>query len=96
MSACQVNITIKNRTIYQHLINQVAKAIPGLWGYIGIDIVQPEHGLALIVEINPRLTTSYPGIAQALGINVAEAVIKMLDKDPELSIVQNNQITISI
>ena len=96
LNACQVNISTNNRVVYQHLINQVAEAIPGLWGYVGIDIIQPEYGRALIVEINPRLTTSYAGIGQALGINVAEAVIKMIDKDPEFSIVQNNQITISI
>ena len=96
LKACQVNIIMKNRVVYQQLINQVAEAIPGLWGYVGIDIIQPEHGQALIVEINPRLTTSYVGIHQALGINVAETVIKMTDKDPEFSVVQNNQITISI
>jgi len=96
LNACQVNIVNKNRSAYQHLINQVAEVIPGLWGYVGIDIIQPELGQALIVEINPRLTTSYAGIDQALGINVAEVVIKMLDKDPELNIVQNNQVTISI
>ncbi len=96
LNACQVNITTKNRVAYQYLINQVAKAIPGLWGYVGIDIIQPENGQALIVEINPRLTTSYAGIGQALGVNLAEAIIKMIDKDPELSFVQNNQITISI
>ena len=96
LNACQVNIANKKRAPYQHLINQVAETMPGLWGYVGIDIIQPEHDQALIVEINPRLTTSYAGIHQALGINVAETVIKMIDKDPELSIVQNNQITISI
>ena len=96
LNACQVNIAISNRAVYLYLINQVAKAIPGLWGYVGIDIIQPEDGQVLIVEINPRLTTSYAGIAQALGINVAETVIKMIDKDPEFSVVQNNQITISI
>jgi predicted ATP-grasp superfamily ATP-dependent carboligase len=45
------------------LAASVAATIPGLAGYIGFDIVLPEADPArpLLIEINPRVTTSYVG-----------------------------------
>lgn len=82
LEACIVNIPIQEAALYQTLIDRIATAIPGLFGYVGIDIIQPEQGLPRVVEINPRLTTSYVGINQATGINVASAVIAMTEADP--------------
>ncbi len=82
LTACEVNISNNNMRLYQCLINQIAQAIPGLWGYVGIDIIQAEFDLPVVLEINPRLTTSYAGIAQALQFNVAHTVLDMVDKDP--------------
>jgi len=56
----------------------VAQAIPGLWGYVGIDLVDTADG-PQVIEINPRLTTSYCGLASALGINPAARVLALLD-----------------
>ncbi len=50
-----------------------AKAIPGLKGYVGVDLVLQEEG-AQLIEINPRLTTSYIGLRQVSQINVAKAI----------------------
>lgn len=84
LAACLVNVANQNQVFYQGLIQQIAQALPGLWGYIGIDLIEtPDQG-PLILEINPRLTTSYVGIKQASGINVAEQVIKLLDGEPDL------------
>jgi predicted ATP-grasp superfamily ATP-dependent carboligase len=41
-------------------------AVPGLKGYIGVDLVLTRTE-ALVIEINPRLTTAYLGVRQALG-----------------------------
>ncbi|MCK5120689.1 MAG: ATP-grasp domain-containing protein, partial [Methylococcales bacterium] len=68
----------------------------GLWGYVGIDIIQPELNDPWVVEINPRLTTSYVGINQALDFNVAAAVLDMLDKEHVIKKMCNKQITVSI
>lgn len=43
------------------MILDTCPKIPGLAGYIGFDVLLPDHGDPLIVEINPRLTTSYVG-----------------------------------
>ncbi len=96
LNACEVNITSNNMEKYQCLIDLISQAIPGLWGYVGIDIIQPELNDPWVVEINPRLTTSYVGINQALDFNVAAAVLDMLDKEHVIKKMCNKQITVSI
>ena len=56
------------------LAERVAAAIPGLRGYFGIDFVRTSTG-PVVIEVNPRLTTSYAGLRAALGVNVAEWVV---------------------
>ena len=55
----------------------IARALPGLWGYIGIDLVDSPDG-PVVLEINPRLTTSYTGLRASIGRNPAELVLAML------------------
>ena len=83
LKGCLVNIPSPFWDDYQLIVSKIAAALPGLWGYIGVDIIETVHG-PRILEINPRLTTSYVGIKQATGISVAEQVITMLHSDPEL------------
>lgn len=59
----------------------VAAALPGLWGYIGIDVVLGADG-PQVVDVNPRLTTSYVGLRRALGVNPAGLVLALLDGEP--------------
>jgi predicted ATP-grasp superfamily ATP-dependent carboligase len=56
------------------LAQRVGAAIPGLRGFFGIDLVRAA-GRVRVIEINPRLTTSYAGLRAALGMNVAERVL---------------------
>jgi predicted ATP-grasp superfamily ATP-dependent carboligase len=65
------------------LARDIAAAIPSLWGYVGVDLVQGEQG-TLVLEINPRLTTSYCGLARALGINPAAMVLDLLREQAPL------------
>lgn len=57
---------------------QVAAALPGLWGYVGIDLILGEQGLQ-VLEINPRMTTSCAGLHESLGTNPAAMVFGMLE-----------------
>ena len=57
------------------------RALPGLRGYIGVDVVLTESE-AIVIEVNPRLTTAYLGVRAALnsgngglGANLAGMVI---------------------
>ncbi len=53
---------------------KVVEGFSGLRGYVGVDFVLTEHK-AYVVEVNPRLTTSYVGLRKVVGFNVAEALI---------------------
>jgi len=55
------------------LARQAVALIPGLKGYVGVDLVLSDRGPTLI-EINPRLTTAYIGLRQVVDINLAQAI----------------------
>jgi len=46
----------------------------GLRGYVGVDLVLADKG-PFVVDINPRLTTSYVGLSKVAGFNVADAMV---------------------
>jgi tyramine---L-glutamate ligase len=62
---------------FEGLAQAIAAAVPGLWGYVGVDLIDGVDG-PVVLEINPRLTTSYCGLGRALDINVAGLVIDLL------------------
>jgi predicted ATP-grasp superfamily ATP-dependent carboligase len=54
--------------------------MPDLWGYVGIDLIDGATG-PLVLEVNPRLTTSYVGLARAIRMNPAALVLGLLDRE---------------
>ncbi len=48
--------------------------VPGLRGYVGVDVVLAE-GDAVVLELNPRLTTSYLGLRRAVDGNLAAGAL---------------------
>jgi predicted ATP-grasp superfamily ATP-dependent carboligase len=46
------------------------RAVPGLRGFVGVDVVLTELDV-VVIEINPRLTTAYLGVRAAVDENVA-------------------------
>ncbi len=78
---------------YRSVIAKIACALPELWGYVGIDLIETATQ-TWVLEINPRLTTSFAGIYDALGINIAEAVLQLLDGEPALKPIYDNPITV--
>ena len=77
--------------------NSLIKALPGLRGYVGVDILISKDEV-LLVEVNPRLTTSYAGLRLALGVNPAGLVLQtfVAQKLPEFSVSQETSITVDI
>ncbi len=62
----------------QHLAVEAAAAIPGAFGYVGVDLVlgADVHGREdVVIEINPRLTTSYIGLREVYQTNLAMAML---------------------
>ena len=61
----------------ERLAQQVAAALPTLWGYVGVDIILSEQG-AVVLDVNPRLTAAYAGLHASIGCNPAGLVIDLL------------------
>lgn len=93
---CVVNESLPLSGLFRQLINNIAVALPGLWGYVGIDLIVTDNGKIIVVEINPRLTTSYAGIHAATGINVAKQVLNLDSMPPDLTPTQNQTVTIHL
>ena len=78
------------------LANQIAQLLPDLIGYVGIDVIvhdnQPEE-LITMIEINPRLTTSYIALREATGTNTAELIINsLIQPDYPRPVIQRNTV----
>ncbi|WBS02906.1 ATP-grasp domain-containing protein [Pseudoduganella sp. SL102] len=63
----------------------VAAALPGLWGYAGVDFILADSG-PLVLDVNPRLTISYAGLHASTGINPAGAVLSLLQAEMPLAL----------
>jgi predicted ATP-grasp superfamily ATP-dependent carboligase len=68
---------------------QAVAAVPGLRGYVGVDVVlgDAEDGSRdWVIEINPRLTTSYVGLRALARSNLAEAILRLAAGQPVAAI----------
>ena len=77
LRACIVNGVRHRRRDFDTLAKRIGHAIAGLAGYVGIDCIERDGDIR-VVEINPRLTTSYVGLRRSLGINPAACVLSLL------------------
>jgi predicted ATP-grasp superfamily ATP-dependent carboligase len=59
------------------IAEKVHHAIPGLWGFIGIDLIVTDNE-TYVVDINPRLTTAYVGLRDSLNLNPAQLLVTMM------------------
>jgi predicted ATP-grasp superfamily ATP-dependent carboligase len=78
-----------------NLVQQIKAVIPDLQGYFGVDVLlgSSNTDVPIIVEINPRLTTSYVYLRDALGCNPAQLVLEtMLGGATDVSEVKRNRI----
>ena len=68
-----LKVNIKNSHYLEifSILQKIHKFFPGLYAYVGIDIIINGKKI-LIVEINPRLTTSFAGIKDTIGINMSQ------------------------
>ena len=69
-----VNGTVDQKTDLENIARRVGNDLPGICGYVGIDLVLSDSG-PVIIEINPRLTTTYAGLRQAMGRNPADFIL---------------------
>ena len=65
----------------KHLAELVTQAFPNARGYFGIDLILgpcDDGSEDVVIELNPRLTTSYVGLRAALQINLADAWLRTM------------------
>jgi predicted ATP-grasp superfamily ATP-dependent carboligase len=53
---------------------RAVEAVSGLKGYVGVDIILTNEE-PVVLEVNPRLTTSYVGLTRVVNFNPAEAIV---------------------
>lgn len=70
------NINSPKATL-QTIANKIQSAFSGLWGFVGVDLVFSSSG-PVIIEVNPRLTSSYIGLKQHIDFNPATLLINTL------------------
>lgn len=56
------------------IAQQVVGCFSGLRGYVGVDLVLSADG-PMVVDVNPRLTTSFVGLSNITGFNISEALL---------------------
>lgn len=71
-----VNALTEDSDRHAALASAVCAALPGLWGYCGVDFISSSAG-PVVIEVNPRLTTAYAGLRRALGVNAAQLVLDL-------------------
>ncbi|PWC54999.1 hypothetical protein TSH7_30575 [Azospirillum sp. TSH7] len=69
------------RAAWEPLARAVAAAIPGLCGYVAVDLIDrpdgPETNGPVVVEVNPRLSVGYSGLSRVLGWNPAGDILTL-------------------
>lgn len=54
-----------------------ARALPGLRGFVGVDVVWNAARGPVVIEVNPRVTCAYVGLSERLGRNLARDVLRL-------------------
>jgi len=68
-------------------------SVSGLRGYVGVDLVLGLHaGEDRVIELNPRLTTSYLGLRRKAKVNLADIYLRMMYGYPVAAILWNDEI----
>jgi len=73
---CTVNGLSQHANAFSQLASNIAAAMPDLNGYVGVDVIV-SHDDIYVVEINPRITTSYIGLRESLGVNPAKLMLDL-------------------
>ncbi|MDE2577276.1 MAG: ATP-grasp domain-containing protein [Hyphomicrobiales bacterium] len=56
---------------------EIVAAIPGLAGFVGVDLVWSAAQGPTVIEVNPRATSAYVGLSRRLGRNIGDSVLSM-------------------
>ena len=78
----------------QRIGHQALSALPPTNGYVGVDLILGDHPNGdgdYLIEVNPRLTTSYLGLRHIAETNLADAMLQIAQgEQPHVSFSQRN------
>lgn len=81
---------------FNQLAQKIANAMPDLAGYVGVDLIVHE-GEFFVLEVNPRLTTSYVVLHQACGCNPAQMLLDLFYNNAfTMPVIAHHKVEISI
>jgi predicted ATP-grasp superfamily ATP-dependent carboligase len=75
VSALSLPAADPRRLACARLARDVASALPGLRGFVGVDLVWHATRGAVAIEVNPRVTCAYVGLSRHLARNLAADVL---------------------
>lgn len=67
--------------LLQALADATLRALPGLRGFVGIDLVWHPQAGPVAIEVNARVSCAYVGLSRALGRNLAGEVLALRGAD---------------
>ncbi len=97
LHALGINALADLREKLQTLARRVAHAIPGLAGFVGIDLVlHDEH--PVVIEINPRLTSAAVGLEDSIGTSTVRLLLDLFvhGRLPEMPQLDNRSIYLEL
>jgi len=82
---------------FETLMRKLVKMLPDALGYVGVDvIIDPVTDHIYVIDINPRLTSSYIGMSRAIGHNAAKIILDcILDPHFKMPVLQKNVVEIT-
>jgi predicted ATP-grasp superfamily ATP-dependent carboligase len=70
-----IAVALALRAALKTFADRIVRSMPGLAGFVGIDFMLAKDGKAIVLEVNPRLTSAYVGLSGTLGRNLAAEVL---------------------
>lgn len=93
----KVNSLLGHQNQFDQLAESVNAALPELRGYVGMDLII-DNEQNTVVEINPRLTTSYVALKESIGMNPAKMILDIFthNKLPEINYSNFKEVLVSV
>jgi predicted ATP-grasp superfamily ATP-dependent carboligase len=90
---------LEHMPAFELLAHQIGISMPNLFGYMGVDVqIQQNQGKThyAILDINPRLTTSYVGLHQAMQVNPASCLLSLANQELQLPAFAHQRVMVNI
>lgn len=69
--------------LLNEVIDEMSGGLPsGAFGWVGVDLLLDQAGKWIVIEVNPRMTTSVIGLSKASPVNLAELMLAAFEGKP--------------